>query len=211
MRPQRWAGEPVLAITFSGEFISPRTPDEVYDFLCDAHKFGPLLPDFESMSVEDATHFTVKVRVAVGPIRGLAELKMELSQAVRPSRAQYQGRGHAVGSEITISAGFDLSPVTEGTRIAWQGEASISGKLASMAGGLLEPLSKKSIQKLIDGLQWSLSYPPAQPITQPAPSPAEAAAPVEQAEPAQQTGPQTTAEQGTPAEPTPYPESGLAE
>ena len=133
-----------MAITFSGEFISPRTPDEVYDFLSDPSKFGPLLPDFESMSVEDATHFTVKVRVAVGPIRGSAALKMELSEAVRPSRAQYRGRGAAVGSQIVISAGFDLSPVAEGTKIGWQGEASITGKLASMAGGMLEPLSKKN-------------------------------------------------------------------
>jgi uncharacterized protein len=195
-----------LAITFSGEFISPRTPDEVYDFLCDAHKFGPLLPDFESMSVEDATHFTVKVRVAVGPIRGLAELKMELSQAVRPSRAQYQGRGHAVGSEITISAGFDLSPVAEGTKIGWQGEASITGKLASMAGSMLEPLSKKNMQKLIDGLRWSLDNPLAQAITQPAPEVERP--PVELAEPGPQEEPQSAAEQ---ADKNPHPESGLAE
>ena len=188
-----------MAITFSGEFISPRTPDEVYDFLSDPSRFGPLLPDFESMSVEDATHFTVKVRVAVGPIRGSAALKMELSEAVRPSRAQYQGRGKAAGSEIVISAGFDLSPVAEGTKIGWQGEASITGKLASMAGNMLAPLSKKNLQKLIDGLQWSLRYP----TVQAAPIPAVAAAPVEQAEQTPQTEPQSAAETGTPAEKRP--------
>ena len=31
-----------------------------------------------------------------------------------------------------------------------------------MAGGMLEPLGKKNIQKLIDGLQWALTMPPAQ-------------------------------------------------
>jgi carbon monoxide dehydrogenase subunit G len=151
-----------VAITFSGEFTSPRTPGEVYDFLCDANKFGPLLPDFESMSVEDATHFTVKVRVGVGNIRGTAEIRMELSQAVRPIRAQYQGRGNAVGSQIAISTGFDLSPLLEGTRIAWQGEASVFGKLALLAGGMLEPVSRKNIQMLMDGLQSALASPPAQ-------------------------------------------------
>ncbi len=155
-----------MTITSSGEFISPRTPDEVYDFLCDASKFGPLLPNFESMTVEDATHFTVRVSVAVGAIHGSAELKMVLAEAVRPTRAQYKGMGNAVGSQIVISAGFDLSPVAEGTRVAWQGEASISGKLASMAGGMLELLSKKNLQKLIDGLRWALTYPSAQVIAQ---------------------------------------------
>lgn len=169
-----------MAVTFSGEFTSPRTPDEVYDFLCDANKFGPLLPDFESMSVEDATHFTVKLRVEVGNIRGSAEIKMELSQAVRPSRAQYQGRGIAMGSQIAISTGFDLSPLAEGTSIAWQGEASVSGKLAFMAGSVLEPLSKKNLEQLIDGLQRALTYPPAQLIAQPAPIPPVESAPAEQ-------------------------------
>jgi uncharacterized protein len=151
-----------LAISFSGEFTSPRSPDEVYDFLSDPNKFAPLLPDFESMSVQDATHFTVKVRVGVGNIRGSAEIKMELAESVRPTRAQYKGKGSAVGSQITISAGFDLAPVDGSTKIAWQGEANIFGKLASMAGGMLEPLGKKNIQKLIDGLQWALTWPPAQ-------------------------------------------------
>ena len=169
-----------MAITFSGEFTSPRTPDEVYDFLCDPNKFAPLLPDFESMSVQDATHFTVKVRVGVGNIRGSAEIKMELAESVRPTRAQYKGQGTAVGSQISIAAGFDLTPVDGSTRIAWQGEAGVFGKLASMAGGMLEPLGKKNIQKLIDGLQWALTWPPAQAVAQEAPSAATLNAPADQ-------------------------------
>lgn len=151
-----------MAINFSGDFTTARSLDEVYDFLSDPNKFGPLLPDFQSMTVQDATHFTVKVRVGVGNIRGNAELRMELAEAVRPHRAQYKGQGTAVGSQITLTAGFDLSPsldAAEGTRVAWQGEANIFGKLASMAGGMLEPLGRKNIQKLIDGLQKALSTP----------------------------------------------------
>lgn len=146
-----------MAITFSGEFTTPRSPDQVYDFLSDPNKFGPLLPDFQSMTVQDPTHFTVKVRVGVGNIRGTAEIKMELAEATRPHRAQYKGQGTAVGSQITLSAGFDLSPTDANTKVAWQGEANIFGKLASMAGGMLEPLGRKNIQKLIDGLQKALA------------------------------------------------------
>ena len=153
-----------MAINFSGEFTTPRSQDEVFDFLSDPNKFGPLLPDFQSMSMQDPTHFIVKVRVGVGNIRGSAELKMELSEAVKPQRAQYKGQGTAVGSQITVSAGFDLSQAPEGTKVAWQGEANIFGKLASMAGGMLEPLGRKNIQKLIDGLQKALAEPVARPV-----------------------------------------------
>ena len=105
---------------------------------------------------------------------------MELREAVRPSRAQYQGRGIAVGTQIAISVGFDLSPLAEGTRIAWQGEAGVSGNLALLAGAMLKPLSKKNIEKLIDGLQRALAHPTAPAIAQPAPSEAVESAPAEQ-------------------------------
>jgi len=148
-----------LAINFSGEFTTPRSPEQVYHFLSDPNKFAPLLPDFQSMSMQDATHFTVKVRVGVGNIRGSAELKMELSEAVKPLRAQYKGQGSAVGSQVTVNAGFELSPEAAGTKVVWKGETSVFGKLASMAGGMLEPLGRKNIQKLIEGLQTALSEP----------------------------------------------------
>jgi uncharacterized protein len=148
-----------LAINFSGEFTTPRSQEEVFDFLSDPNKFAPLLPDFQSMNMQDATHFTVKVKVGVGNIRGSAEIKMELSEAIKPQRAHYKGQGSAVGSQVTVSAGFDLSPGSDGTRVIWQGETSVFGKLASMAGGMLEPLGRKNIQKLIEGLQKVLSEP----------------------------------------------------
>src|SRR5664280_509043 len=196
--------ELAVAVTFSGEFTSPRSPDEVYDFLSDPNKFGPLLPEFRSMTVQDATHFTVKVGIAVGSIRGTAEIKMQLSESIRPTRAQYKGRGSAVGSQITIGAGFDLSPVDGSTRVAWRAEAGVFGKLASMAGGMLEPLGKKNIQKLIDGLQRALTVA-AKPVAEEATTEEARATPAKQpaqAIPQQVPGPEP---QTSPAEQAPQP------
>jgi uncharacterized protein len=145
-----------MAIKLGGEFEVKRKPEDVYDFLTDPNKFAPLLPDFQSMSVQDATHFGVKVNVGISYIKGTADVKMELSQADRPKRAQYKGQGSVAGGNVSFTAGFDLSAVDGGTKVAWQGEAQIFGRLASVAGGLLEPLGKKNVQKLIDGLQAAL-------------------------------------------------------
>ena len=67
-----------MAIKFNGEFEVKRPPKEVYDFLTDPKKFGPLLPDFQGMTAQDATHFTVKVNVGISYIKGVAEVKLEL-------------------------------------------------------------------------------------------------------------------------------------
>jgi carbon monoxide dehydrogenase subunit G len=122
--------------------------------------------------VQDEKHFTVKVNVGVSYIKGVADVTLELSEAERPSRAQYKGQGAVAGGNVTLLASFDLvpslalntapslapnlAPKNDGTKVNWQGEAQIFGRLASVAGGLLEPLGKKQVQKLIDGLQAAL-------------------------------------------------------
>ena len=147
-----------MAFSFGGEFAVAQPPQSVYTFLTDPQKFAPLLPDFQSVTMQDPTHFTVKLNVGISHIRGVADVKMELSQAESPSRAQYKGQGSIAAGTVTLVAGFDLaSDSNGGTRVTWRGEAQVFGRIISMAGGLLEPLAKKNIQKLIDALQNALN------------------------------------------------------
>jgi uncharacterized protein len=145
-----------MAIKFGGEFEVKKTPEEVYDFLIDPKKFAPLLPDFQGMTQQDDTHFAVKVKVGVSYIKGVAEVKLHLEEGDRPKRAQYKGQGTVAGGNVSLTAGFDLSTVDSGTKVAWKGEAQVFGRLTSVAGGLLEPLGRKNVQKLIDGLKAAL-------------------------------------------------------
>ncbi len=146
-----------MAIAFGGEFTVPRKPEEVYDFLTDPNKFCPLLPDFQGMSIDDDGYFTVKLKVGISHIRGTAAVKLRLAEAKRPQRAVFQGKGSVAGGTVDLTATFDLAEAGEGTRVAWKGEAQIFGRLISVAGGLLEPLAKKNVQRLIDGLQAALA------------------------------------------------------
>ena len=145
-----------MAIKFSGEFEVAKTPDEVFDFLTDPNKFAPLLPEYQGLSVQDPTHFTVKVNVGVSYIKGVADVKMELAEADKPKRALYKGQGSVAGGNVSMVAGFDLLPNNAGTKVNWNGEAQVFGRLTSVAGGLLEPLGKKQVQRLIGGLQDAL-------------------------------------------------------
>ncbi len=146
-----------MAIRFGGEFTVKKKPEEVYDFLTDPNRFGPLMPEFRALSVHDPQNFTIKVNVGVSYIKGTADVKMRLAEAERPRRAKYEGKGDVAGGGTTLIAGFDLAEAPDGTRVAWNGEAQIFGRLTSLAGGLLEPLAKKNVQKLIDGLQSALT------------------------------------------------------
>jgi carbon monoxide dehydrogenase subunit G len=146
-----------LAIKFSGVFEVRKKPDKVYDFLADPNQFAALFPDFQGLSVQDSTHFAVKGNVGISYIKGSADVKIELAEADRPRRALYKGEGTVAGGNVSVATGFDLTPTAYGTRVSWLCEAQIFGGLASAVGGLLEPLGRKQMQKLIDGLRAALA------------------------------------------------------
>ncbi|MGC1482539.1 MAG: SRPBCC domain-containing protein [Candidatus Acidiferrum sp.] len=147
-----------MEIKFGGEFVVRKKPEEVYSFLVDAQRFCPLLPDYQSMEPVDDKNFLVKLSVGISHIRGTAAVKMSLVEARKDKHALYQGNGDVPGGSATLRAGFDLEPTADGgTKVIWSGQSNVMGRIASLAGGLLEPLAKKNVQKLIDGLQKALS------------------------------------------------------
>jgi len=160
-----------MAFAFQGDFVVKRSAEEVYGFLADPTRFCPLLPDFESMSATDASHYTVCLKVGIAHIRGTATVKMALEEAQHPRRARYTGKGSLARGTVEISSGFELEAIAEGTRVRWSGTCQVFGQLASLAGGLLEPMARKNIQRLIDSLQAALAPPPAPELAAP-PAPA---------------------------------------
>jgi carbon monoxide dehydrogenase subunit G len=147
-----------MEIKFGGDFTVKKTPDQVYDFLVDPNRFCPLLPDFQSMEIVDDKNFNVKLSVGISHIRGTAAVRMSLVEAQKPKQAVYEGKGDVPGGSATLRAGFALEPAPGGeTKVIWTGQSSVLGRIASLAGGMLEPLAKKNVQKLIDGLQKALT------------------------------------------------------
>jgi carbon monoxide dehydrogenase subunit G len=146
-----------MDFNFSGSFDVPHEPAAVYDFLADPGRFAPLLPDFESIEKTGEDQYTVKLRVGISHIYGTASVRLRLAETNPPLHAAYEGKGDVPGGTTALRAGFDLEPAGEGTRVNWTGRALVAGRLPSLAGGLLEPLARKNLQKLIDGLKAALS------------------------------------------------------
>src|ERR1700730_18097463 len=146
-----------MEIKLGGNFTVKKTPEEVYDFLADPNRFCPLLPDYQSMEIVDDKNFLVKLSVGISHIRGTAAVKMTLVEEQRPKHAVYEGKGEVPGGSATIRAAFDLETVPGGqTKVIWLGQSSVLGHVISLAGEMLEPLAKKNVQKMIDGLQKAL-------------------------------------------------------
>src|SRR5258705_9729627 len=146
-----------MEIKFSGDFAVKKTPQEVYDFLVDPTRFCRLMADYQRMEFLDAKNFLVKLSVGISHIRGTAAVKMPVVEGERATRAVYEGKGDVPGGSASLRAGFDLQASPGGeTKVVWLGQSNVVGRIASLAGGMLEPLAKKNVQKLIDGLEKAL-------------------------------------------------------
>lgn len=147
-----------MGIKFDGEFSVAAAPQVVYDLLSDPQKFAPLLPTYRSLEAKDDGTTDVTVEVGVGKIRGSAVINLALEGEEAPRRAAYSGKGKVMGSAFNMQTAFDLEAVEGGgTRVKWEGDLSMFGKLVALAGGLIRPIAKKDIQRLIDSIQAALS------------------------------------------------------
>ena len=62
-----------------------------------------------------------------------------------------------MGGAFNFATNFELEATESGTVVHWHGDLSMFGKLVSLAGGLIRPIAKKDIKRLIAALEAELS------------------------------------------------------
>lgn len=140
-----------------GSFTVSAPRNRVYEFLTTPEQVISSLPDVQSSKIESPEAFSVAVRVGVGPMRGVVETRFRIAEKEPNRRAVFKGQGSGMGSSVDMETGFSLHDVDgQGTRVDWYGDARIGGRLASVAGGMLEPLAKKNIAAFVAAIQRGL-------------------------------------------------------
>ena len=143
-------------MTHSGSFSVTRSPEEVFDLLSNPEWFAPVMPDFESMAIHDATHFTMRTAIAIGQIKGHATLAMELLRSSRPGRVEYRGSATIASSSLSLAIEFQIDPRDEMTDVSWRGEVTLDGRVPLMAGALAETIGRQNFGRMAENLQVSL-------------------------------------------------------
>jgi carbon monoxide dehydrogenase subunit G len=147
-----------MAIEFDGEFTVATPREDAYAVLSETQKFAPLLPSYISHELNEDGTADVKIKVGVGKIRGTAKVNLTLEESEAPIRAKYAGKGTVMGGVFNLVAEFELEDAGQGeTRVKWRGEMIMFGKLVSLAGGMIKPIAKKDIGRMIDAIQLALS------------------------------------------------------
>ena len=152
-----------MGIKFEGEFTAAPPREEVYAFLSNPEKFAPCLPTFENLEMKDEQTAEVTVRIGVGKIKGSAVILLTLADEQPPVHAAYDGKGKVMGGAFNMATSFDLEEAEGGgTLVKWAGDLNMFGKLVALAGGLIRPIAKKDIKRLVDALQAALATRPTE-------------------------------------------------
>jgi uncharacterized protein len=145
-------------LQYNGEEQIPAEPAAVWAFVNDPERIGRCLPDVQTVTVHDPTHFDAAVRVAVGPVRGSFKFKFELQPDEAARRMNMKITGGGFGSAVDLTAGADIVPGDgPGTTLRWNGSAVMRGPVAAIGGRVLDGQARKLITQTFANVRTQLT------------------------------------------------------
>ena len=127
----------------SGEEILPVPRDIVWRALNDPEILKQCIPGCETISKNSDTEFEAVVVIKLGPLKARFKGIVHLSDITPPVSYRISGEGQGgIAGAASGGANVSLEEVPEGTRLTYDVDAQVSGKLASLGARLIEPTSK---------------------------------------------------------------------
>jgi carbon monoxide dehydrogenase subunit G len=131
---------------FEEEFAVSASPDVVWDFLLDPERIAPCLPGCESLEVEDAKTYRVRLTVKIGFLSTTQSLKVEIVESDRPRHLVSLARGEdrKLASQIEVRNTLDLAPAAgSGTLVRYRSEVRVLGRLGSVGDAVMKVKAKQ--------------------------------------------------------------------
>ena len=131
---------------FDEEFTVGAAQDAVWDFLLDPERVAPCMPGCESVEVEGATTYTVRLTVKVGFLSTTQTLRVELVEADRPRHLVSLARGddRKLASHVEVRNTLDLAPAASGaTLVRYRSEVRVLGRLGSVGDAVMKVKAKQ--------------------------------------------------------------------
>src|SRR5258706_15190172 len=125
---------------FEEEFTVSASPDVVWDFLLDPERIAPCLPGCESLEVEDAKTYRVRLTVKVGFLSTTQTLRVEIVESDRPSHLVSLARGEprTLPTHVEVRNTLAIAPPAgTGTPARYRSERRVPGPPGSDGDALV--------------------------------------------------------------------------
>lgn len=136
----------------SGEAFVQAAPDAVWQMLLDPKTLQAVIPGCHSVEKLSSTHFRADVTLGVGPVTGRYKADIALSDLAPPQALTLYGTVNGALGDARGSGRITLAPAEGGTEMRYNYQAEISGKVASIAGRLLDGASRLVLRQFFAAL-----------------------------------------------------------
>jgi carbon monoxide dehydrogenase subunit G len=147
-----------MALEMSGEYVLPQSREKVYAALNDAEMLKKCIPGCEELVKESDNEFAAIVKLTVGPVSARFKGRVKLEDLDPPNGYRIAGEGEGgVAGFAKGGATVKLTEVPEGTKLTYNAEANVGGKIAQLGQRLLAGTSKKIADKFFANFTAALS------------------------------------------------------
>jgi carbon monoxide dehydrogenase subunit G len=134
-----------------GDYRFDASVQEVWDALFDPVILAAVMPGCEKLELIDG-HYVGEIKIKVGPVQGKFTGKVELLDKEEPRRYRMIVDGRGAPGFVKANATVALEGEDGGTRIRYDADAQVGGKLAGVGQRLLEASSRAIVAQSLEGL-----------------------------------------------------------
>ena len=140
------------ALEGSGAIEVPAPREEVWRILMDPARLAAVIPGCETLEQEAENAYRAVVDIGVGPVRGRFEARVSLSDLAPPASGTLSGSMIGPLGSSHGTGRLRLEPTDDGTRVAYDYEIHLAGKVAAVGGRMLQGASRVLIGQFFAGL-----------------------------------------------------------
>ncbi len=134
-----------MAVNMSGEVVLAADRERVWAMLNDPEVLKICIPGCETFERDGENAFRAVAKVKIGPVNARFKGKVNLTDIDAPNSYRISGEGEGgVAGFAKGGAAVRLEPAEGGTRLVYDVEATVGGKIAQLGSRLVNSVAKKN-------------------------------------------------------------------
>jgi hypothetical protein len=139
-----------------GEYLFDVATEQVWEGLLDPAVLAATMPGCEKLELVGENQYEGMLNIKVGPVQGKFQGKIQLEDIRASEGYTIKVDGRGAPGFVKATATVDLNAEGNQTRLEYNGNAQVGGRIASVGQRLLDSSAKSVIKQSLEGLNETL-------------------------------------------------------
>ena len=140
----------------AGDHLFDASPQEVWEGLMDPDVLAATMPGCDKLEKVGDNEYKGILNIKVGPVQGKFEGKVTLEDIDPPNGYTMLVDGRGAPGFVNATARVAIEAADERTRLSYDGDAKVGGRIASVGQRLLDSSAKAIVKQSLEGLNENL-------------------------------------------------------